>query len=129
MFPYGYACEPLIPDFDLLNTVSTEMVKGIKQVGKSSFKNGDICNVIYPASGSSVDYAYGVENVKYSFAFELRDTGYYGFMLPAKQIVPSGEEIYASLVVLFNFISEHSNKTEHVSRMKKSEEALVYFPL
>jgi len=30
--------------------------------------------------------------VTYSYALELRDTGRYGFMLPANQIRPSGEE-------------------------------------
>ncbi len=37
------------------------------------------------AAGSSVDWAYAVEGVKYSYALELRDTGRHGFLLPASQ--------------------------------------------
>jgi hypothetical protein len=33
----------------------------------------------------------------YTFTSELRDTGNYGFVLPATQIVPSGEEAYAGV--------------------------------
>lgn len=39
----------------------------------------------------------GEAGIKYSFSLELRDAGRYGFMLPAKEIVPSGEETWASM--------------------------------
>ena len=38
--------------------------------------------VIYIASGSSVDWAYENSGIKYSFGLELRDRGQRGFMLP-----------------------------------------------
>ena len=38
--------------------------------------------VIYIASGSSVDWAYENSGIKYSFGLELRDNGKRGFLLP-----------------------------------------------
>jgi hypothetical protein len=35
-----------------------------------------------------------------SFTVELRDTGEYGFELPAEQIVPTGEEALAGLLAM-----------------------------
>ena len=55
---------------------------------------GPACTTIYPTTGDSVDYNYGALGIKYSFTVELRDTGRYGFILPASQIKPSGEEAY-----------------------------------
>ena len=57
-----------------------------------------------PASGSSADWTYGVAKIKYSFGLELRDTGEYGFLLPATQIQPSGEEMFAAMKVLGHHI-------------------------
>lgn len=43
------------------------------------------------ASGITVDWAYD-SGIKYSFSFEARDTGRYGFLLPAVQIIPTAQE-------------------------------------
>ena len=37
------------------------------------------------SSGGSVDYALGTLGAKYTMAHELRDTGEFGFLLPADQ--------------------------------------------
>ena len=55
-----------------------------------------------PASGGSEDWTYGELGVKYSFSVELRDKGYYGFLLPPDQIIPSGEETFEGLKALVN---------------------------
>ena len=44
-----------------------------------------------------MDWAYGALGVTYAFALELRDTGRYGFMLPANQIAPTGRETFAAI--------------------------------
>ena len=59
------------------------------------YEVGCIPCVLYVASGNSVDWAYGAANIKYTYSIELRDTGRYGFLLPADQIIPNGEEIWA----------------------------------
>lgn len=54
-----------------------------------------MCDTLYRVSGSSIDYVADVTGAKYAFTLELRDTGYYGFVLPASQILPIGEETWA----------------------------------
>ena len=43
------------------------------------------------SSGSSIDWAYR-NGIQYAFAFELRDTGYFGFLLPESLINPTCTE-------------------------------------
>ena len=55
-------------------------------------------------AGGSLDWTYAKLGVKYSYAPELRDRGQSGFLLPANQIKPSGEETsdawYAALMAM-----------------------------
>ena len=51
-----------------------------------------------PNTGGSIDWTYKVLGVKYSFALELRDHGKYGFLLPAEQIIPCGEEMTDAII-------------------------------
>lgn len=44
------------------------------------------------AAGGSIDWTYKELGVNYSYALELRDTGKYGFVLPACYIPVSGKE-------------------------------------
>lgn len=56
-----------------------------------------------PASGGSIDWTLSRNPKLYSLAFELRPSGYAtgdGFLLPSSEIIPTGEELHASLVVL-----------------------------
>ena len=43
------------------------------------------------SSGSSIDWAYR-NGIPYAFAFELRDTGHFGFLLPESLINPTCTE-------------------------------------
>jgi len=52
----------------------------------------------YPAGGMTEDYAYGELGVKLSMLIELRDTGDFGFLLPATEIIPTAEELVAMLI-------------------------------
>jgi murein tripeptide amidase MpaA len=80
-----------------LQSLAKGVGNAIRAVYGTSFTTGPICSTIYKATGSSTDYAYDVAGAQYSFAAELRDTGNYGFVLPASQIIPSGEEAYAGV--------------------------------
>ncbi|CAK9249910.1 unnamed protein product, partial [Sphagnum jensenii] len=55
-------------------------------------------NVLYAAAGGANDWAYGSANCKYSHTVELRDTGTYGFTLPASQIKPTCTETIAAFI-------------------------------
>jgi carboxypeptidase A2 len=102
-----------------------ECVTALESVYGTKYQYGNIANTIYPASGSSVDWTFGVANVTYSFAVELRDTGAsryyppnqkdssrrayipagrYGFVLPPSEIVPTGEETFAAVKAMARYI-------------------------
>lgn len=95
----------LPPDYDDQNALGAAAVAAIKSVHGQTYDYGPIATIIYPASGSSADYTYGQCGVKYSYGVELRDTGEFGFLLPPSEIIPSGEEIFASIVAMANYIT------------------------
>ncbi|OAL43810.1 hypothetical protein IQ07DRAFT_288497 [Pyrenochaeta sp. DS3sAY3a] len=100
MTPYGYTCTGVVPNSAKYEALTAGAIAAVKAVHGTSFTGGPICSTIYQVSGDSVDYA--LENAKATFSMtvELRDTGNYGFVLPADQIVPSGEEMWAGLSYL-----------------------------
>lgn len=101
MSPWGYTDNlPETEDYNKQNDVSEAAAAAIKAIHGSEFEFGPISKTIYPASGSSADWTYGVCGILYSYGVELRDTGAYGFLLPEDQIVPSGEEILPAVKVL-----------------------------
>lgn len=54
---------------------------------------------LYPAMGAMDDWVYEREHAM-GMTFELRDKGRYGFLLPAKFIVPVGEELLEGVLTL-----------------------------
>ncbi|KAJ4290567.1 hypothetical protein N0V90_010784 [Kalmusia sp. IMI 367209] len=100
MYPYGYTCSGTLPESATYASLAKGAVAALKAVHGTSYTYGPICSTIYQVSGSSVDYAYENAKVKYSMTVELRDTGNNGFVLPAAQILPSGEETWAGLAYL-----------------------------
>ncbi|KAI4236000.1 MAG: hypothetical protein LQ349_002802 [Xanthoria aureola] len=97
MTPYGYSCTVLTANNAEYQSLAQGVAAAIKSVYGTVFKTGPICPTIYQVSGSSVDYVADVTKAQYSFTSELRDTGKYGFVLPANQIAPSGVEAWAGL--------------------------------
>ncbi|NXG94948.1 CBPA2 Carboxypeptidase, partial [Stercorarius parasiticus] len=95
MYPYGYKCtQPA--DYAELDALGRVAAGSIQSLYGTTFTVGSICTTIYQASGGSIDWSYDY-GIKYSFAFELRDTGRYGFVLPASQIIPTAEETWLGL--------------------------------
>lgn len=56
------------------------------------------------ATGISADELQHL-GVPYVYTIELRDTGTYLFLLPADQIIPSGEETTEALIGMFKIMS------------------------
>jgi murein tripeptide amidase MpaA len=109
MSPWGYTDE-LPEDYPTQNALSEAATTAIKAVHNKEYIYGPIATTIYPASGSSADYTYGVCGIVYSYGVELRDTGKNGFILPAEEIIPQGEEIFAGVVAMGKYIAENPRK-------------------
>lgn len=94
MTPYGYSCTAIAPMNTALQSLARGVAAAIKAVYGTTYQYGPICSTIYQATGTSVDYVNDVSKSKYTFTIELRDTGNYGFVLPASQILPTGKETW-----------------------------------
>jgi hypothetical protein len=79
MSNWGYTYT-LPQDYDTQNALSAAAVAAIKATHGKVYEYGPIASTIYPASGSSADYTYGVCGIKYSYGVELRDNGEFGFL-------------------------------------------------
>ncbi|XP_071271663.1 carboxypeptidase A2-like [Salvelinus alpinus] len=106
MYPYGYTCKDALHAAEL-DSVGRSAVQKLSSLHGTTFKVGSICKIIYQASGGSIDWSYNL-GIKYSFAFELRDTGRYGFILPANQIIPTASETWLALKDIMEYVHDHS---------------------
>ncbi|XP_065653400.1 carboxypeptidase B-like [Hydra vulgaris] len=86
-------------EFVRISKIFTDVVS--RRYG-TKYRAGSPANILYPASGGSIDWTYGYLGVIYSFALELRDNGSYGFVLPADQIKPTGEETTDAILAAIN---------------------------
>lgn len=94
---YGYSCTALAENNAQLQSLAASYVAAVKAVYGTSFGYGPICSTIYQATGNSVDYVDATVGADFTFTTELRDTGTYGFVLPASQITPSAIEAFAGV--------------------------------
>ncbi|XP_051982311.1 carboxypeptidase O [Xyrauchen texanus] len=104
LVPYGH---PNIsaPNYNELMEVGLAAAKAIKAVHGKDYKVGSSPDVLYPNSGSSRDFARLI-GIPYSFTFELRDNGTYGFTLPEDQIQPTCQEAYQGAMSIINHVHD-----------------------
>ncbi|KAI1348321.1 hypothetical protein F5Y01DRAFT_328592 [Xylaria sp. FL0043] len=93
--PYGYSCSAEAPNQSDQDSLARSTGTAIANVHGTRFTTGPVCSTLYVANGGSNDYFTDVTPAELAWAIELRDTGTYGFALPANQIIPSGEESWA----------------------------------
>ncbi|XP_001356357.2 zinc carboxypeptidase A 1 [Drosophila pseudoobscura] len=100
LYPYGHTSS-LPENHRQLERIFSAALGGMKRRFGTRYTGGNVYDAIYPAAGSSMDWAYGELKTKYSFTYELRPSGYSfwtGFRLPASQIIPTGQETTDSVV-------------------------------
>ncbi|NWV00673.1 CBPO Carboxypeptidase, partial [Upupa epops] len=88
--PYGSTTKPPSNSEELID-VAKEASAVLKGKYGTSYKVGPTSSILYSNSGSSRDWAHMI-GIPFSYTFELRDNGTYGFILPPDQIQPTCEE-------------------------------------
>ncbi|XP_043916390.1 carboxypeptidase B-like [Protopterus annectens] len=102
MFPYGFTYNH-VANYKILNTIAGKAVSQLTSLYNTAYRYGAVAETIYPAAGASLDWAYE-EGIKYSFVFELRDTGRYGFLLPESEIKPTCEETMVAVKYILKYV-------------------------
>ncbi|XP_055308556.1 zinc carboxypeptidase-like [Sitodiplosis mosellana] len=99
LYPFGNTRQNA-PNYSHLDGIAKSATEALSRRFGTKYKYGSIANAIYVASGSSIDWAYATQGVKLAYCFEFRDTGKYGFLLPAEQIIPNSLEVIDALKVM-----------------------------
>ncbi|XP_041058949.1 carboxypeptidase A1-like isoform X3 [Carcharodon carcharias] len=77
-------------------TLASEAIEVLASLYGTRYTYGSIIQTINESSGNSIDWSYN-QGIKYPYAFELRDEGQYGFVLPPSQIIPTAEETWLAI--------------------------------
>ncbi|NP_999334.1 carboxypeptidase B precursor [Sus scrofa] len=105
LYPYSYDYK--LPENNAeLNNLAKAAVKELATLYGTKYTYGPGATTIYPAAGGSDDWAYD-QGIKYSFTFELRDKGRYGFILPESQIQATCEETMLAIKYVTNYVLGH----------------------
>ena len=122
LYPYSYSCTSTPPSLENLEELAMGLAKAIRHstgarygvtsacegsvvTGESSKqKDQRIWHRIETGGGSALDWFYHEMHVRYAFQIKLRDTGSYGFLLPSKNIVPTGNEALSAVEYFGNYM-------------------------
>ncbi|XP_026167317.1 carboxypeptidase A5 [Mastacembelus armatus] len=100
LYPYGYTTTA-VKDQPELHSLAKKAITDLASLYGTRYRYGSIISTIYQASGGTIDWTYN-QGIKYSYTFELRDTGRYGFILPANQILPTARETWLALMAIMD---------------------------
>ena len=124
LYPYSYSCTSSPPTLENLEELAIGLAKAIrvtngekygvtsacegsvistpyKQRTQSNTKKSKTERSVWPrmetGGGSALDWFYHELKVSYAYQIKLRDTGSYGFLLPSKNILPTGKEAFKAV--------------------------------
>ncbi|XP_042267182.1 carboxypeptidase A1-like [Thunnus maccoyii] len=100
LYPFGYTRTPA-RDRAELHRLARRATRDLASLYGTRYRYGSIITTIYQASGGTIDWTYK-QGIKYSYTFELRDTGRFGFILPANQIIPTARETWLGLMTIMD---------------------------
>ncbi|XP_058450685.1 zinc carboxypeptidase-like isoform X2 [Malaya genurostris] len=99
LLPYGFEnAEKADNYYDWMDITEAAAIT-LSQRNNTFYTIGTTADVLYVASGLSIDWAHSEHNVPIAVTYEFRDQGENGFILPADQIIPNAEEVLDSLIV------------------------------
>lgn len=86
-------------DLSNMTDLGKRYAAAVKATYGATYDVGSTAQILYVASGSFNDWQYDQFGIVYTQCIELRDTGRYGFILPASEIRPTGEENLNGVIV------------------------------
>lgn len=88
--PWGYTAT-LPPNAAFFDSLNVQLAAAVRSVNGVEYVAGPTATTIYVASGTASDWSFGALG-SVGYGTELRDTGQFGFALPADQILPTARE-------------------------------------
>ncbi|MBL8878987.1 MAG: hypothetical protein JNG88_07690, partial [Phycisphaerales bacterium] len=107
LWPWGYTSDVTI-DEPFFQSFGQTMANILAEPFGTQYVAGPVNTTIYPVSGGSVDWLYGARGIK-AISTELRDTGEFGFVLPADQITPQCIEMTPAMLYYADRVSAPLN--------------------
>ncbi|XP_073839032.1 carboxypeptidase B1-like [Musca autumnalis] len=95
LYPWGYD-NILPPNWHYLDAVARAGLETIRNTSGTFYTAGSSAHTLYPASGASDDFAYGVANIPVVLCMELPSGGN-GFDPPADRILPLVTETWRGI--------------------------------
>jgi len=111
LWPYGYAYDTYPENKQEIQQLAIDASDALYKVHGTVFEPINSAE-LYPAAGASDDWYKGSLGTRFAFTTELRDTGRHGFVLPADQIIPSGEEMWAGFEVVIKTLIKAAEEEE-----------------
>ncbi|KAF9463738.1 hypothetical protein BDZ94DRAFT_1308458 [Collybia nuda] len=108
--PYAWTESSVPYNNDQILSMARGYAAAIRPRFDTKVVEGTFSSILYPAGGTAVDFAFEVAKIPYSYVHVLRDTGRYGYILPADQIVPTGLETYDGVRYLLDTLSTTMQK-------------------
>uniref|UniRef100_A0A8C4TW46 Carboxypeptidase O n=1 Tax=Falco tinnunculus TaxID=100819 RepID=A0A8C4TW46_FALTI len=102
--PYGSTTKPPSNSEELMHVAEKAAAALMEKYG-TSYKVGPTSLILYNNSGSSRDWAHMI-GIPFSYTFELRDNGTYGFVLPPEQIQPTCEETMLAVTTIIDYVGQ-----------------------
>ncbi|XP_013154247.1 carboxypeptidase O [Falco peregrinus] len=102
--PYGSTTKPPSNSEELMHVAEKAAAALMEKYG-TSYKVGPTSLILYNNSGSSRDWAHMI-GIPFSYTFELRDNGTYGFVLPPEQIQPTCEETMLAVTTIIDCVGQ-----------------------
>jgi murein tripeptide amidase MpaA len=94
--PWGYT-RTLPPNYAEIKNLSDIGAAALTAKYGTRYTTAASSIVLYYTDGTDQDWAFGTGQFPYSYTIELRDTGSYGFLLPARLIKPTVEETFEAI--------------------------------
>jgi extracellular matrix protein 14 len=141
LYPFSYSCIDTPPTLEDLEEVGLGLAKAIKQADSKNYGVTSACEGSVTAQdgdeqgrswsrlesggGSALDYMYHEMRVRFAYQIKLRDRGGYGFLLPSKNIVPTGKEVFNAVSYFGRYLL--SNKgVESIDNSPSTEGSVLF---